>query len=211
MFFNNKKILVTGGSSGIGKSLIEKLKILNCNPIDVSRTNNLDITDYNLIKNYIDNNIDSIDIVINCAGYIEPKSIEEMDIKNWNNHFDTNVTGIVNLIHELIPKFKTSGYILNISSPCAEKTRKNWSAYCASKSALNSFSLNCSEELKDKNIFVNLLSPTKTNTPMIHRLFPNIEEEKLIDVNIIADYIINILCDSIENNTTGVIYKVLNT
>ena len=207
---NNKKILITGGSSGIGKSLKNKLNDFSCNIIDFSRTNNFDITDYRKINNYIKNEIDELDIVINCAGYIEPQSIENMDIDTWNKHLDVNLTSIFNITKNVIPKFKNGGVILNISSPCADKTRTNWSAYCCSKSALNSFSLNCSEELKDKNIMVNCISPTKTNTPMIKKLFPNIDENKIIDVNVMANYMISILCTSISNKTTGVIYKISN-
>ena len=62
----------------------------------------------------------------------------------------------------------------------------------------------------DKNIMVNCISPTKTNTPMIKKLFPNIDENKIIDVNVMANYMINILCTSISNKTTGVIYKISN-
>ena len=57
---------------------------------------------------------------------------------------------------------------------------------------------------------VNAISPTKTNTPMIHRLFPNIDNNKLIEPDIIANYMINILCDSIKNKTTGIIYDIKN-
>ena len=45
---------------------------------------------------------------------------------------------------------------------------------------------------------------------MIHSLFPNIDNNKLIEPDIIANYMINILCDSIKNKTTGIIYDIKN-
>jgi 3,4-dihydroxy-2-butanone 4-phosphate synthase len=206
----NKNIVISGGNSGIGKALKNKLLNYNCNVIDFSKSKGFDITEYNKINNYIQNNIDKVDILINCAGYIEPQSIESMDLNIWNKHVDTNLTSIMNITKNIIPKFKKEGYILTITSPSAKKVRDKWSAYCCTKAALNSFTLNCAEELKDKNIMVNGISPTKTNTSMIHRLFPNIDNNKLIEPEIIANYMINILCDSIENKTTGVIYDIKN-
>ena len=204
----NKNIIITGGSSGIGMNLKNKLVKLSCNVIDFSQSNGHDITDYDEIKKYIDNNISNIDILINCAGYIEPKNILDMELNEWNKHIDVNLTSIFFLTKNLINKFKNNGVILNISSPSSNKTRRGWSAYCCTKAALNSFTLNCSEELKEKNIMVNAISPTKTNTPMIKRLFPTIEDEKLIKPDIISNFMINILCDSYMNNLTGQILEV---
>lgn len=207
---HKKQIVMSGGSSGIGKALKNKLSNFQCNVIDFSKSKGFDITEYNKINNYIKNNIDKVDILINCAGYIEPQSVESMDLDIWNKHVDTNLTSVLNITKNIIPKFKKEGYILTITSPSAKKTRDKWSAYCCTKAALNSFTLNCAQELKDKNIMVNGVSPTKTNTPMINRLFPNIDNNKLIEPDIIANYMINILCDSIRNKTTGVIYDITN-
>lgn len=205
---NNKNIIITGGSSGIGLNLKNKLIDLSCNIIDFSRTTKHDITDYHEIKRFIDNSISDIDILINCAGYINPQQILNMELTEWTKHIDVNLTSIFYLTKCLINKFNKPGVILNVSSPSAKKTRNKWSAYCCTKAALNNFTMNCSEELKDKNIMVNAISPTKTNTPMIKRLFPNISDEKLINPNIISNYMINILCESFENNLTGNIFEV---
>jgi len=207
---NNKTILITGGSSGIGLSLKNKLKDLSCNVIDFSRRTGFDVTNFENIKNYITDYVFNIDILLNCAGHIEPQSILNMDLETWNNHINVNLTSCFFLTKLLIPKFNNKGVILNISSPSANKTKQGWSAYCCTKAALNNFTLNCAEELKEKNIMVNAISPTKTNTPMIKKLFPKIEDEKLIHPDIISNFMINILCDSFENGLTGKIFEVIN-
>ena len=58
----------------------------------------------------------SLSYYFDSSKHILENNLESLKLLNINH----------NVIHELIPKFKTSGYILNISSPCAEKTRKNW-------------------------------------------------------------------------------------
>jgi 3,4-dihydroxy-2-butanone 4-phosphate synthase len=205
---NNKNVVITGGSSGIGSSLKNKLLEFSCNVIDLSRRHGLDITNFEHMSDYVTNYVNNVDMFIHCAGFIEPESIKDTSLEKWNNHVNVNLTSCFLLTKLLIPKFNNKGVILNITSPSAKKTRENWSAYCCTKAALNSFTLNCANELKDNNICVNGISPTKTNTPMIKRLFPTIEDEKLIDPNIISNFMINILCDSYENNLTGQIFDV---
>lgn len=208
-YLANKTIILSGGSSGIGKSLKNNLLKYDCTIIDLSRSYGHDITNYDTINKFIDDNIKNIDILINCAGYIEPCSIEAMSLNEWNKHINTNLTGIFNLTNQLIPKFtENCGVIINITSPCAKKTRNKWSAYCCTKAALHNFTMSCSEELKEKNIKVNGISPSKTDTPMIHRLFENLNNNDLIQPDIISNTIINIICSSIENGTTGTIYDV---
>ena len=197
-----------GGSSGIGLNLKNKLIDLSCNVIDLSRRNNHDITNYAEINNFVENNITNIDILINCAGHIEPKKILDMELNEWNKHIDVNLTSIFYLTKIFINKFNNRGVILNISSPSAKKTREEWSAYCCSKAALNNFTLNCSNELKNNNIMVNAISPTKTDTPMIERLFPDIAKKQLIHPGIISNFMISILCESFSNNLTGQIFEV---
>jgi 3,4-dihydroxy 2-butanone 4-phosphate synthase len=204
---NNKKVVLTGGSSGIGKAIKEKLIYFNCNIISISRREGLDVTDYTLLDAKL-GEISEVDILINCAGFIEPKSVEEMTLEIWNKHVNTNLTSIFFIINKLIPRLNNPSAIINITSPSAKKIRKKWSAYCCTKAALNSFTLNCAKELQEKNIYVNGISPSKTNTPMIKKLFPDLEDKILIDPEIISNLAIDIICESLINKSNGKIYEV---
>ena len=63
--------------------------------------------------------------------------------------------------------------------------------------------------LKNENIVL-IGKGGEGKTTMIKKLFPNIDKNKIIDVNVMENYIINILCTSISNKTTVVIYKISN-
>ena len=152
--------------------------------------------------------INEVDILINCAGFIEPKSIEDMSLECWNKHINTNLTSVFFIINKLISKLNNPSSIINITSPSANKIRKNWSAYCCTKAALNNFTLNCAEELQEKNIYINAISPSKTNTPMLKKLFPDIDNEKLINPEIIANLAVNIIYESLTKKMYGKIFNV---
>jgi NAD(P)-dependent dehydrogenase (short-subunit alcohol dehydrogenase family) len=64
------------------------------------------------------------------------------------------------------------------------------------------------EELKSKGIKVFIVSPSKTNTPLIHRLFDGLKEKDLIDPADLSGLILNIMCGSMVNTETGILYSV---
>ena len=209
IYLNNKHVIITGGTSGIGYALKQRLAMYSCNLVDFSRSNGHDVTNFTELNQYIDTHISSVDIMVNCAGFIEPCSVGIMPLSTFQTHINTNLTSIVNLTTQLLPKFNPDGgVIINVSSPSADKIRPGWSAYCCSKAALNSYTLNCAKELESRNIHVNAVSPTKTDTPMIHRLFPDIDKEILIDPAVVANYIIDVICNSMKHNISGTIYSI---
>jgi 3,4-dihydroxy-2-butanone 4-phosphate synthase len=206
-YLNNKTAIVTGSSSGIGLSIKNLLKNHNCSVIDISRTFGYDVTDYEKINKYI-SSLGKVDFLINCAGYIEPSNILDTSLESWNKHININLTSIFNLTKQVIPIFKKNkgGKIINISSPSANKVRKGWSGYCCTKAALNSFTKISAEELIDHNIKVFAISPSKTDTPMIHKVFKGLKKDDLINPNDISKLVVNILSDN--KLKTGTIYNI---
>jgi len=198
-----KTIIITGGSSGIGKCL-KKIYLKNGDNVhDLSRTNDLDITDKVKIRKYISENIKEVDIFIHCAGYNKPISVEKINdiFVVWEKHHNINFLSFVYLTSLLHNKMKPGGVILALSSQSAELTREKWSGYCTSKAALNSFIRNYSKE-NDK-IRVIGFSPSKVYTPMIKSLYPNIKESDCLDPRNVASRIVEI----VENDSlSGVIH-----
>lgn len=201
-YLNGKTAIVTGTSSGMGKAIKILLEKHNCKVIGLSRSEGHDITDYVELNKYIDS-IENINFLVNCAGYISEFSITNMSLEEWNKHINVNLTSVFNLMKQVIPKLKNQkdSVIVNISSPCANKVRVNWSGYCVTKAALNQLTNVCCEENKDIKIFS--VSPSKTDTPMIHSLFKDLDKHKLIKTNDIAKLVINLLANNnLESGTT---------
>lgn len=205
-FLSGKKAVVTGGSSGIGSAVSELLRTFDCHVTEFSRSNGLDVTKPEIVSEFFHNY--TVDYVINCAGYISPGKIGSLDLDDYRKQFDVNIFGVVNIINELAKTQSDNPItIVNIGSPSANKFRHGWSGYSASKAALNAFTLHVAKELPF-NIFT--VSPSKTDTPMIHKVFPDIPNTELINPIDVAKLIINVLCqsDSIPNGTEYSIRKI---
>ncbi|PCH43289.1 NAD(P)-binding protein [Wolfiporia cocos MD-104 SS10] len=102
-----------------------------------------------------------IDILFNNAGFGLVVPVEELDLDDLRAQFQTNVFGAVALTQALLPSFRErkSGHILNVSSMGAIAVGASWSAYCASKAALDAFSEVLSMEVAPYNIRVLIVTP----------------------------------------------------
>jgi len=81
-----------------------------------------------------------LDVLINNAGVVDPIShLEGADPEAWGQLIDINLKGVFNGIHAALPALKArgGGSVLTISSGAAHNAIEGWSAYCASKAAVN--------------------------------------------------------------------------
>lgn len=97
-----------------------------------------------------------LDILVNNAGVIEPIAmIGASDPAAWRHAFDVNVIGAFNAIHAVVPHFRaqdSGGVIVNISSGAAHSPVEGWSAYCASKAALEMLTRSVHLELANAGV-----------------------------------------------------------
>ena len=127
----SKVILITGTSSGFGKSIAEKLHSLGHVVIGTSRnpgniksdylTMSLNINDYEMTKQLIAEIIKThgkIDILINNAGINITGPLESMEISDIKKVFETNFFSHLNVIQSVLPEMRLnrSGLIINITS-----------------------------------------------------------------------------------------------
>lgn len=186
---NQKTVLVTGGSKGIGKSIVCKFAengynvILNynksfdsANKIKEKYSNveifKADITNKNEVLSMIDfanNKFGKIDILINNAGISSSSLLQEMSDDEWNRIFNVNVTGTYNVTKAVLPQMisRHNGKIINMSSIWGITGASNEVAYSASKAAIIGFSKALAKEVGPSGITVNTIAPGIVMTDMV--------------------------------------------
>lgn len=171
----SKVILITGGSSGIGKSIGVYLKHHGFTVYGTSRspekyTNHpfkivgLDVKDVNSINNAVAEVITAqgkLDVVINNAGVGITGPIEEIPEAEIQNNFDTNLFGPINVIKAVLPQMRkqNSGLIINITSIAGYMGLPYRGIYSASKGALELLTEAFRIELKDFNVSMTNIAP----------------------------------------------------
>jgi short-subunit dehydrogenase len=172
----SKIILITGGSSGIGKAIssflsskddhivygtsrnIENHKNLNFNLIQ------LDVTSIHSINACIDKVISKhgkLDVLINNAGVGITGPMEETPNEEIEKHFKTNLYGPINIMKKVLPHMRknNSGLIINITSIAGHIGTPFRSIYSAGKSSLDIISETLNMEVKDFNINIVCVAP----------------------------------------------------
>jgi NAD(P)-dependent dehydrogenase (short-subunit alcohol dehydrogenase family) len=204
----NKVVVVSGSSSGIGKSTSELLIEYGASVIglDVAESvsvheryehYNLDITkEQDIIKiiNEVDAVYGRIDGLVNCAGvYSNSKPFYDLSLEEWNRVISTNVTGIFLLAKHVAGKMirNKTGKIINISCIRSGIFRPEMADYAASKGGVTALTAAMALDLKDYNIQVNAVAPGFTYTGMTAKSFdkPQIREfsESIIPMGRIAN------------------------
>ncbi len=161
-----KIIIITGGSSGIGKKIKQNYQADNT-VVSLSRTAafsdiRCDLSDSDSVKQAVEEikvRFDKIDVLINNAGYGLYGATELLDEAQIEKQFDTNVTGAIELTRLLLPSMSEGSKIINISSACALFPLPFRTMYCASKAALSQFSHCLKMELYPYGIDVTAVCP----------------------------------------------------
>lgn len=171
----SKVILITGGSSGIGKAIGEFLVTKGFKVYGTSRNPEnypeskfpivaLDVTDINTIKKCIDMvlaNEHKIDVLVNNAGAGITGPIEEIPDAEIKRNFETNFFGPINVIKAVLPSMRqqNSGLIVNITSIAGYMGLPYRGIYSASKGALEIITEAFRMELKGFNINMTNVAP----------------------------------------------------
>ena len=198
--FKNKKVLITGASGGIGKTLVEKFinngaKLIitssNQDKLDILKShygNNhlyylLDLSDTNKladnVKKIREENRD-IDILINNAGIAKDNLLIRMNKEQWQDVIDINLTSNFYIIKSILPDMIKSrkGKILGITSVVAFSGNPGQTNYTASKGGMISMYKSLAIEVAQRNINVNLIAPGFIESPMTEAL--NVDQKNSI-------------------------------
>lgn len=165
-----KNIIITGSSSGIGKSLREYYENHGDVVIGISNDSDdfvCDVSDKEALSKVFEEikvKYDHIDILINCAGFGISGAIELIDEKVIQKEYDVNVLGSVYAIQLALPILSERGKIINISSVCALYPLPFRAFYCSSKSAISMISDCLRMELCKTKIQVTAICPCEIKT-----------------------------------------------
>ena len=142
-----KKIVVFGGTGGLGSKLIPFLeKKYNVTSVG---SKNVDITLFSEVQKYFNEN--EFDIVLNMSGSkydVFLSKIKDSDQEDINKMIDVNIRGNINIVSSCLPKMIEKGYgrIISISSVFSELNVPKNSIYCASKAFVDRFISNANKE-----------------------------------------------------------------
>lgn len=181
----SKVILITGASSGIGKTLAETLHARGYQVFGTSRTPAtlqsgkfemlpLDVTDDESVVACVAQVLQRagrLDVLINNAGYDLYAAAQDTDFADYLGQMETNLWGAVRMTNAVLPTMQTqrSGRIINMSSLGGRLALPFNSAYSASKFALEGYSESLRYELLPANIFVSLAEAGQVKTESLGR------------------------------------------
>ena len=204
---NNKIVLVTGASRGIGRAIAKLFAengyqvIANYNKsyeMAISLQNELkaknididifkcDVSKRNEVKNminYILTKYNKIDILINNAGIDQEKLFQDITDEDWNNVINVNLYSVFCTTQETLPTMinQKEGCIINISSIWGTIGASYESLYALTKAGINSLTKSLAKELGLSNIRINSIAPGLINTDMNNNLTKNTINEIKIE------------------------------
>jgi len=199
----DKNILITGATGGIGKALCksflnnganiylvgtsdEKLNNFISAELDSEKcfANSCDFSDKEAIKAMAKNLGNKIDIIINNAGITKDNLSMLMTDEEWESVININLSSVFYLTRSLIRPMmkKRNGRIINITSVVGHSGNPGQSNYCAAKSGILGMSKSLALELASRNITVNCIAPGFIETAMTDKL--NDEQKNSILQNI---------------------------
>jgi len=202
----NKVAVITGGGSGIGKSIAEvfaeqgaQVCILELNPKSAKETAQALTNQRLLAKGYhcdvthqadvisvmqsIVKKFGRIDILVNCAGIAHIGKLETTSEEDFDKIFQVNVKGVYNSMHAVIATMtkQKNGVILNIASVAAAVGIPDRFAYSMSKGAIITMTLSTAKDYIKEGIRCNCISPARVHTPFVDgflkKNYPGKEEE----------------------------------
>ncbi|MGN7360092.1 SDR family NAD(P)-dependent oxidoreductase [Paenibacillus sp. SAF-054] len=183
----NKIVVITGASSGIGRLTAQMLSSEGAVPILAARSRDkleeaasdiagkhaiqtLDVTNTDQVKQAMEEIIQEhgrIDILVNNAGYGKFESALDMPPEEFQRMMDVNYMGIVRCTKAVLPHMleRRSGHIVNIASMAGKIGTAKSTAYTATKHAVLGFSNALRQELRETGITVSTVNPGPIDTP----------------------------------------------
>jgi 2-dehydro-3-deoxy-L-rhamnonate dehydrogenase (NAD+) len=188
---NGRNAVVTGGASGLGFAIAERLALSGANVViwDIddaaaeaagkklgSFALVADVSDLGSVMRAVGKTlgiVSTIDVLINNAGITGPNvTLWEYPAEHWKRVFTVNVDGTFHCCRAVVPLMRERNYgrIVNIASVAGKDGNPNASAYSASKAAVIALTKSLGKELADTAIRVNCVTPAAVRTPLFAQM-----------------------------------------
>lgn len=191
--FEGRRAIVTGGASGIGLGVSERLasegaKIAvwdaNAESLETAQAVRapfaaaikVDITDPEAVDKACEETVSAlggIDILVACAGITGPNTtLWDYPVAAWRRVIDVNLNGLFYCNRAVVPEMLKGGYgrIVNVASIAGKEGNPNASAYSASKAGVIGLTKSLGKELSKNNITVNCVTPAAVHTPIFDQM-----------------------------------------
>ncbi|MDX8430767.1 MAG: 2-C-methyl-D-erythritol 4-phosphate cytidylyltransferase [Candidatus Algichlamydia australiensis] len=188
---SGKRFVIAGGSGGIGKEICKKLERLGAIVIPLARSTTPFSADLRRFEECrkVFTQIGEIDGLVHAVGNLLVKPFVEFDETEIEELLKVNFKSI--LYCARFAQIKSGGDFLTIASSSYYRGRKGYGIYSAAKAAAVNFTQSFAEERPDLN--VNICLPSRTNTELRRKNFPDENVEELLEPRFVAEEVVKIL------------------
>lgn len=176
-----KNAVVTGGGSGIGRAIADRLRAdgynvatLDLNPSETQNAFIANVTDRAAVDealNGVRSQLGPVSILVNAAGLDSFRRFTDTTFEQWQRVIDVNLNGTFHCIQAVLPEMVEAGWgrIVNISSSSTHSGQPFMAPYVAAKSAVNGLTKSLALEYGPMGITVNAVPPGFIDTPMLRK------------------------------------------
>jgi 2-hydroxycyclohexanecarboxyl-CoA dehydrogenase len=176
-----KTALVTGGTSGIGRAIADRLRLdgnhvatIDLTESDADFSYTADVTDRGQVDEALDavrSALGPITILVNAAGMTSFRRFTNITFDEWKKVIDVNLNGVFHVTQAVLPDMLEAGWgrIVNISSSSTHSGSPFQGAYVAAKTAVNGLTKTLALEYGPQGITANVVPPGSIDTPMLRK------------------------------------------
>ena len=223
-----KRVVITGGSKGLGRALASRFAEegarlalcarsfdeLNRLALELSLrgspciVSSCDIADAAQVSQFADlvlADFGAVDVLINNASLLGPRAdLLEWTRPTWDRVIDVNVNGLLSVTRAFLPSMisQQAGSIINVSSSVGSVGKRRWGAYAVSKFALEGFTQVLADEVRVAGVRVNSVDPGAMDTDMRHAAYPDEDRTKLKSPSEVTGVFVYLASDA-SRGTTG--------